>query len=170
MKELGVAGEASQRLPWLTMTRVKSRGALAHSLGPWVEQERLSHTWSPLQDLFFPVWTTCCLYKASFTKHPWTQNNQGANPSQRKANGRHAPLPMFFPGLILTSRKALSKVLHDQITRIGQAAFEGYTEPNRFPFKNCKTPKVCVSPTCSEGHFPRLLARFRITIQWWEPC
>jgi len=55
MKELGVAGEAGQRLPRLTMTRVKNRGALEHSLGPWVEQERLSHTRSPLQDLFFPV-------------------------------------------------------------------------------------------------------------------
>ena len=98
------------------------------------------------------------------------KNNQRANSSQSKANGRHAPLPMFFPGLILASRKALSKVLRDHITRTGQAAFEEHTESNGFPFKKWKTPKACVGPTCSEGHFPGLLARFGITIQWRELC
>ena len=51
---------------------------------------------------------------------------------------------MFFPVLISAARKALAKVLHDYITRTGQASFGGHTESSRFPFKTRKTPKsVC---------------------------
>lgn len=55
---------------------------------------------------------------------------------------RHTPLPMFFPVLISAARKALSKALHDYVTRTWQASSGRHTGSNHFPFRNHKTPKV----------------------------
>lgn len=161
MKDLSVAGEASLSLQGLTMARVQSRRVLRRQRRAstpwglaWSGQGWVCSAQSHVQDLFFPGWTylrfrfnKAYLSNFSLSYLDLTQcheykNNGKSNPCWSRVSRRHTPLPMFFPVLISAARKALSKTLHDYVTRTRQASSGRHTGSNHFPFRNHKTPKV----------------------------